>query len=130
MAISYSRHKFVDFTIGFFEEPTAILIPPPAEDAKLFACIKPFQMQVNLYHFQLVTGYDSTFGTFRCGAVYCSSSPCSRYFNGFRSSCCGGQRNSSDRPNRHLQSSRILNYPSSIFSSQPCSVSSVSWTSF
>ncbi|XP_059352076.1 glutamate receptor ionotropic, kainate 3-like [Daphnia carinata] len=45
-SVTYSRFKAVDFTVAFFEEPTGILIPPPAEDNRLLACTKPFRLEV------------------------------------------------------------------------------------
>ncbi|KAK4022871.1 hypothetical protein OUZ56_008315 [Daphnia magna] len=45
-SVTYSRSKAVDFTVPFYEEPTGILIPPPAEDNRLLACTKPFRLEV------------------------------------------------------------------------------------
>lgn len=45
--ITYARHQVVDFTAPFYEEATAILIPPPTEDTRLFSCARPFQLQVS-----------------------------------------------------------------------------------
>ncbi|XP_046458798.1 glutamate receptor ionotropic, kainate 3-like isoform X2 [Daphnia pulex] len=45
-SVTHSRSKAIDFSVAFHEEPTAILIPPPAEDNRLLACIKPFRLEV------------------------------------------------------------------------------------
>ncbi|XP_046633088.1 glutamate receptor ionotropic, kainate 3-like isoform X3 [Daphnia pulicaria] len=45
-SVTHSRSKTIDFSVAFHEEPTAILIPPPAEDNRLLACIKPFRLEV------------------------------------------------------------------------------------
>nr|CAH0107788.1 unnamed protein product [Daphnia galeata] len=45
-SVTHSRSKAIDFSVAFYEEPTAILIPPPAEDNRLLACIKPFRLEV------------------------------------------------------------------------------------
>ncbi|EFX89946.1 hypothetical protein DAPPUDRAFT_300036 [Daphnia pulex] len=34
-SVTHSRSKAIDFSVAFHEEPTAILIPPPAEDNRL-----------------------------------------------------------------------------------------------
>ena len=47
-SVTHSRSKAIDFSVAFYEEPTAILIPPPAEDNRLLACIKPFRLEVIL----------------------------------------------------------------------------------
>ena len=43
---THSRQQVIDVTVPHYEEPTTLLIPPPTEDSKLFACFKPFQFQV------------------------------------------------------------------------------------
>ena len=43
---THSRQQVIDVTVPYYEEPTTLLIPPPTEDSKLFACFKPFQFQV------------------------------------------------------------------------------------
>lgn len=48
-SVTYSRSKAVDFTVPFYEEPTGILIPPPAEDNRLLACTKPFRLEVGSF---------------------------------------------------------------------------------
>jgi len=45
--VTLARSQVVDFTTSFYEESTAILIPPPTEDTRLFSCARPFQLQVN-----------------------------------------------------------------------------------
>jgi hypothetical protein len=45
-SITHSRAKAVDFTVGFYEDAAAILIPPPAEENRLLACTKPFRLEV------------------------------------------------------------------------------------
>ena len=45
-SVTFDRQSVVDFTNGFFEEPTRILIPPPEEATRLFACARPFQIEV------------------------------------------------------------------------------------
>ena len=47
-SITYGRFKAVDFTVGFYEETKAILIPPPKLESRLFECVLPFQWQVGL----------------------------------------------------------------------------------
>ena len=44
--MTYDRYQAVDFTVGFYEEPTAILIPPPTQQTRLFDCARPFSWQV------------------------------------------------------------------------------------
>lgn len=36
----------VDFTVGFYQESSSILIPPPIENHQLLACTKPFRLEV------------------------------------------------------------------------------------
>ncbi len=55
-SVTYSRAKVVDFTVSFYEEPTAILVPPPTEDTALLACTRPFQLQVK----KKIPEYDKT----------------------------------------------------------------------
>ena len=46
-SVTHSRSKVIDFSVPFYEDPTAILIPPPpAEDNRLLACAKPFRWEV------------------------------------------------------------------------------------
>jgi hypothetical protein len=45
-SVTHSRYKVVDFSVGFHEEATTILIPPPAEESRLLACTKPFRSEV------------------------------------------------------------------------------------
>ena len=45
-SLTYERQKVIDYTVGFYEEPTSILIPPPTQESRLFACALPFQIQV------------------------------------------------------------------------------------
>jgi hypothetical protein len=51
LSVTQSRTQVIDFTTPFYEEPTAILIPSPREDSKIFACFKPFQIEVNVHRF-------------------------------------------------------------------------------
>ena len=44
--MTLGRVAVVDFTQAFFVEPTAILISAPMKDTRLFAFIKPFQLEV------------------------------------------------------------------------------------
>lgn len=46
-SFTFARQKVIDFTVGHWEEPTTILIPPPGEESKLFSCSKPFQFEVS-----------------------------------------------------------------------------------
>jgi hypothetical protein len=46
--VTHSRYKVVDFSVGFHEEATTILIPPPAEESRLLACTKPFRSPSNV----------------------------------------------------------------------------------
>lgn len=48
-SVTLDRQSVVDFTNGFFEEPMRILIPPPNEETRLFACARPFQNEVINY---------------------------------------------------------------------------------
>ena len=43
-AFSIESHRF--FCAVLYEDPAAILIPPPAEDNRLLACAKPFRWEV------------------------------------------------------------------------------------
>ena len=45
-SVTHSRSKAIDFSVPFYEDPAAILIPPPAEDNRLLACAKPFKWEV------------------------------------------------------------------------------------
>jgi hypothetical protein len=45
-SVTHSRSKVVDFSVGFYEDGNAILIPPPAEENRLLACTKPFRREV------------------------------------------------------------------------------------
>lgn len=45
-SVTSARSRVIDFTVAYYEEPTAILIPPPAEDIRLWACLKPFETSV------------------------------------------------------------------------------------
>ena len=47
-SVTHSRDRAVDFSVAFYEDPAAILIPPPAEDNRLLACTKPFRLEVSL----------------------------------------------------------------------------------
>jgi hypothetical protein len=51
LSVTQSRAQVIDFTTPFYEEPTAILIPSPREDSKIFACFKPFEIDVNVHRF-------------------------------------------------------------------------------
>ena len=55
-SITHSRYQVVDFSIGFYEETKAILIPPPKVESRLFECIRPFHWQV--YITQTHSEYD------------------------------------------------------------------------
>ncbi|XP_037080970.1 glutamate receptor ionotropic, delta-1-like [Pollicipes pollicipes] len=44
--ITQVREEGIDFTIPFYEEPSAILIPPPKAQSKMFAVIRPFSWKV------------------------------------------------------------------------------------
>ena len=46
-SVTHSRDRAVDFSVAFYEDPAAILIPPPAEDNRLLACTKPFRLEVS-----------------------------------------------------------------------------------
>ena len=41
-----SRYQAVDFSVAFYEDSKAILIPPPTAETRLFECIRPFHWQV------------------------------------------------------------------------------------
>ena len=45
-SLTYERQRVIDYTVGFYEEPTSILIPPPEQESRLLACTLPFQMKV------------------------------------------------------------------------------------
>lgn len=45
-SVTHSRSKAVDFSVAFYEDGNAILIPPPAEENRLSACTKPFRLEV------------------------------------------------------------------------------------
>ena len=45
-SVTFERQQIVDFTQGFFVEPTRILIPPPIEATRLLACARPFRIEV------------------------------------------------------------------------------------
>jgi hypothetical protein len=47
-SVTHSRSKVVDFSVGFYEDGNAILIPPPAVENRLLACTKPFRLEVSL----------------------------------------------------------------------------------
>ncbi|XP_057366108.1 glutamate receptor ionotropic, kainate 2-like [Daphnia carinata] len=44
-SVTHSRSKVVDFSVGFYEDGNAILIPPAAEENRLLACTKPFRLE-------------------------------------------------------------------------------------
>ncbi|KZS13465.1 Uncharacterized protein APZ42_021438 [Daphnia magna] len=44
-SVTHSRSKVVDFSVGFYEDGNAILIPPAAEENRLLACTKPFRRE-------------------------------------------------------------------------------------
>ncbi|XP_068246312.1 glutamate receptor U1-like [Palaemon carinicauda] len=46
ITITFIRERVIDFTHPFFEEPTAILIPPPKEQDNFLAFLNPFSWQV------------------------------------------------------------------------------------
>ena len=46
--ISQGREDGIDFTIPFYEEPSAILLPPPKAESKLFAVVRPFSWGVSI----------------------------------------------------------------------------------
>lgn len=48
-SFTFARQKVVDYTVGFYEEATTILIPPPHQESNLFDCAKPFQFEVNCF---------------------------------------------------------------------------------
>ncbi|XP_057376802.1 probable glutamate receptor [Daphnia carinata] len=45
-SIIHSRYQVVDFTAGFYQESSSILIPLPIENHQLLACTKPFRLEV------------------------------------------------------------------------------------
>ena len=45
-SVTYARQQVVDFSVAFYEEPTAILIPPPSHEMRMFACTWPFKTDV------------------------------------------------------------------------------------
>jgi hypothetical protein len=49
-SVTHSRSKVVDFSVAFYEDGNAILIPPPAEENRLSACTKPFRLEVSQSH--------------------------------------------------------------------------------
>ena len=59
-SVTFDRQSVVDFTNGFFEEPTRILIPPPDEATRLFACARPFQIEV-IIRDKISINYESYF---------------------------------------------------------------------
>ena len=79
---THSRQQVIDVTVPYYEEPTTLLIPPPTEDSKLFACLKPFQFQVlqrRHVSWYLVTWLVFFYCVFdRCGLVCCWLSACFR----------------------------------------------------
>ena len=46
VSITQARNQVISFMVPFDVDPMTILIPAPAEDSRLFACSKPFQMDV------------------------------------------------------------------------------------
>ncbi|EFX87552.1 hypothetical protein DAPPUDRAFT_312020 [Daphnia pulex] len=44
-SVTHSRSKVVDFSVSFYEDGNAILIPPAAEENRLSACTKPFRLE-------------------------------------------------------------------------------------
>ena len=48
LTLNLERYRVVDYATFFLEEPTTILIPPPTKEARLFACVRPFQFQVEI----------------------------------------------------------------------------------
>jgi hypothetical protein len=46
LTLNLERYRVVDYATFFLEEPTTILIPPPTKEARLFACVRPFQLKV------------------------------------------------------------------------------------
>ena len=46
LSITHDRFQMVDFTVPIAEEKSAILIPAPTEQMKMFACFKPFGKKV------------------------------------------------------------------------------------
>ena len=48
-----NRYQSVDFSVGFYDESKAILIPPPTTQSRLFECIRPFDWQVKSMIFML-----------------------------------------------------------------------------
>ena len=45
-AITSYRNEVVDFTTNFYQAPFSILIPSPTEDNRLWAALRPFQLNV------------------------------------------------------------------------------------
>ena len=45
-SVTQSRSQVIDYAVAFTEEATIILAPAPTEGAKLFACLRPFKMEV------------------------------------------------------------------------------------
>lgn len=45
-SVTHVRHQVVDFTVAYYEESSAIMIPAPISGKQLSTFIKPFQFQV------------------------------------------------------------------------------------
>ena len=43
---TYARTRVIDFVVAFGESPLAAMIPPPTEDGKIIAVIKPYKIEV------------------------------------------------------------------------------------
>ena len=82
-SITLDRQFAVDFTSGFFEEPMRILIPPPDEAPRLFACVRPFQNEVRLHNLkqnrfhrdffsEIEYNKRTVFALCRYGSAYCA----------------------------------------------------------
>jgi hypothetical protein len=46
LSITHIRYQDIDFTAPFYQESTAILIPPATEDTRILACLRPFTVEV------------------------------------------------------------------------------------
>ena len=46
ISVNYDRWKVVHFLTTYYEDGYSILIPPPMEEVRIFACTKPFELKV------------------------------------------------------------------------------------
>lgn len=46
LSLTYARSRAIDFSIPFAIDPMVAMIPPPEQDSKAVAIIKPFKIEV------------------------------------------------------------------------------------